>query len=481
MTDARRIAKNSVFYATALITQGLTEVIVALFLARLAGAEQLGEFTTLVTLAGLFAFVSDFGLPGLLTREIARRRQDKDQAAKLVNASVGLVVVLSVVAIMLMIVLGLWLGYSSGLLRALILTGLALGFESMAMVVAAAFRGIEELQWASAVIVVMQIAFTAMALPAILAKVGIDWLMTTYLMSRVLSLLVAAWFFRRSRFGKLRPVADWKLWLQLLKTGFPFSINSVFSFTYSRVDVVILSLLAGNVAVGFYEVAYSLTMRLNIVARTITYALYPFLSSEFVRDKRAVRACTAQSIRYLIVPAFLIATIYCVFGREFILLLYGEKFATAASATLSVLALAIPLRFVETSLAVALDASNRAGQRATAVAIAAVTNVLLNFGLVPIYQMKGAAYATLFTELIICGLFLWYLRNELHDIIQWRTFVAPSLGALIIFGVPPLFEAINVWLLVSLSIALYIVTVVALDRDSIETLLLMGAKKPPVQ
>ena len=129
----------------------------------------------------------------------------------------------------------------------------------------------------------------------------------------------------------------------------------------------------------------------------------------------------------------------------------------------------------------ALDASNRAGQRATAVAIAAVTNVLLNFGLVPIYQMKGAAYATLFTELIICGLFLWYLRNELHDIIQWRTFVAPSLGALIIFGVPPLFEAINVWLLVSLSIALYIVTVVALDRDSIETLLLMGAKKPPVQ
>ncbi|PYV42588.1 MAG: hypothetical protein DMG06_13480, partial [Acidobacteria bacterium] len=215
MTDARRIAKNSVFYATALITQGLTEVIVALFLARLAGAEQLGEFTTLVTLAGLFAFVSDFGLPGLLTREIARRRQDKDQAAKLVNASVGLVVVLSVVAIMLMIVLGLWLGYSSGLLRALILTGLALGFESMAMVVAAAFRGIEELQWASAVIVVMQIAFTAMALPAILAKVGIDWLMATYLMSRVLSLLVAAWFFRRSRFGKLRPVADWKLWLQL--------------------------------------------------------------------------------------------------------------------------------------------------------------------------------------------------------------------------------------------------------------------------
>src|SRR5437867_4085741 len=235
MSNAKRIAKNSVFYAVALATQGIAEVTVGLFLAHEAGAERLGEFTTLVTLAGLFAFISDFGLPGLLTREIARRRENKDQIAELVNAATGLVVVLSMVAILLMVLMGLWSGYSPVLLRALILTGLALAFESVAMIVTASFRGIEELQWSSAVIAVMQTAFMAMALAVILLKVGIDVLMATYLMSRIISLLIAVWFYRRSHFGTLHPVFDRSLWLGLLRQGLPFSVNSVFSFTYSRV------------------------------------------------------------------------------------------------------------------------------------------------------------------------------------------------------------------------------------------------------
>src|SRR5207249_9023284 len=149
-----------------------------------------------------------------------------------------------------------------------------------------------------------------------------------------------------------------------------------------------------------------------------------------------------RCIRYLIIPGFLITTLYGVFGRHFILLLYGDKFALAASDALCVLALAIPLRFVETALAVALEASNRAGKRAAAVAIAAVLNVLLNFLLIPSHQIKGAALATLFTEVAICGLFLCYLRNEVREMIEWRSFVAPGLGAVMILGAPLLFGSI---------------------------------------
>ena len=105
MSNARRIAKNSVFQGIAFTAQGLTEFLIALLLARMVGAEQLGEFTTLVTLAGMFAFISAFGFPGLLTREIARRRDDKQQVTQLVNAALGLVTVLSLVAIVLMTLL----------------------------------------------------------------------------------------------------------------------------------------------------------------------------------------------------------------------------------------------------------------------------------------------------------------------------------------------------------------------------------------
>ncbi len=478
MNHARRIIKNSFFQAVAFVAQGLTEFLVALLLARTAGAQQVGEFTTLVTLAGMFAFISAFGFPSLLTREIARQREDRAQVTRLVNAAVGLVIVLSVVAILLMGMVGVLLQYPTILLSALMLTATALAFESMAMVTAASFRGIEELKRSAAVTAVMELSFLALAVAVSLLGVRIDWLMAAYLASRIIALAVAVWFYR-SRFGQLRPTADWQVWGRLLKMGFPFSINSVFAFAYSRVDVVILSFLAGNVAVGFYEVAYGLTLRMNIVARTITFALYPFLSSQFVKDTRSMRAYTARGIRYLIMPGFLIATLLWVFGREFTSLLYGEEFAEAVGVALKWLALAVPLRFIETSLGVTLEASNRAGKRATAVAIAAVTNAVLNFILIPAYQMMGAVYATVITEVVICGVFIWYLRDEAREIIEWRAFVGPGLGALIILSISALFSQISTWWLITPSILLYGLAIVVLDRSSIEPLLLIVTRKRP--
>ncbi len=476
MSNARRIAKNSIFQAAAFAAQGLTEFMVALFLARVAGAERLGEFTTLIILAGLFAFISVFGFPSMLTREIARLREDRAQVARLVNVAMGLVVILSVVAILLMSMVGILSGYSTILFRALILTGIALAFESMSLVVAASFRGIEELEWSSAILAIREMAFMGLALVVILLNARIDWLMAAYLASRLIALVAAARFYR-SRFGRLRPAADRKLWHTLLKKGLPFSINGIFSFAYSRLDVIILSYLSGNVSVGFYEVAYSLTMRMNILARSVTFALYPFLSFQFVRDEQSMRAYTAKCIRYLIIPGFLIATILWVFGREFVFLLYGEKFAEAASGAVRLLALAVPLRFVETSLAVTLDASNRAGKRATAVAIAGVANALLNLILIPTYQMMGAVYATLFTEVLICGLFIWYFRDAVREIIEWRAFVGPGLGALMVLASPLLFNTINIWLLLTLCIILYVLTIVAVDRPNLKTLRLIATKK----
>ena len=312
----------------------------------------------------------------------------------------------------------------------------------------------------------------------LLTVLRIDWLMAAYLTSRIIALGVAIRFYR-SRFGRLRPTADWKLWRTLLHMGLPFSINNVFSSAYSRVDVIILSFLAGHVAVGFYEVAYSLTMRMNIVARTLTFALYPFLSFQFVKDVRSMRTYTARGMRYLIIPGFLIATLLWVFGREFTSLLYGEEFAEATSSALKLLALIIPLRFVETLLGVTLDASNRAGKRATAVAIAAVTNAALNFILVPAYQMMGAVYATVITEVVICGVFIWYLRDQAREIIEWRAFVGPGLGALIILSISALFSQISTWWLITPSILLYGLAIVVLDRSSIEPLLLIVTRKRP--
>ena len=476
MYHTKRIAKNSVFQGVALVAEGMTEVIVGLSLARMLGAEQLGQFITLVTLAGMFAFISAFGLPSLLTREIARLRDDPQHIAELVNTAVGLVMALSIVTIALMLLLGMVAGYSATLMRALFLTAVALGVESTTLVVAASFRGIEDMKRSSTVNAIMELSFTTLAVVMILFRAGTDVIMAVYLVSRIIAFLVATALYR-PYFGKLRPALDWQRWRALLRIGLPFSINSVFSFAYSRVDVVVLSFMTGSVLVGFYAAAYSLTMRLNILARTVTQALYPFLSHQHVSDERLMRTYAARSMHLLIMAAFLIAAIFWVFGHQFMSLVYGESFANTATDAVKVLALAIPLRFIETSLSVTLDATNRSGQRATAVSIAAIANVLLNILLIPRYQLMGPVYATLLTEVLICGLFIGYLRGEVRHVIAWRSFVAPVLGALLILSIPLLLSSINVWILIILSVAIYVLTIAVLDRETIKPLMLMAMRR----
>lgn len=471
-----RIAKNSAFQAAALAAQGLTEFLIAVLLARVAGPELLGEFTTLVILAGLFEFISDFGMPSLLTREIARVRDDPAQITRLINAAVGLVLLLSLLALLCMTVLGILSDYSPVLLRALVITALALAFESLTSIVATAFRGIEALDRSSAVTAVMQLSFLTLGTVAVVLHAPIDGLMLTYVVSRIIALTFVA-FLYRARFGPLRPAADHPCWQMLLKKAVPFSVNSIFSFAYSRADVIFLSYLTGNVSVGFYEAAYTVTLRLNLVARALTFALYPFLSSRFVHDVRSMRAYTAMGVRWLIIPGVLIATLLWSFGDEFLRLLYGPVYAVAAVTALGVLALAVPIRFVETLLAVSLDASNRAGQRATAVAISGTINALLNLILIPPLQMMGAVYSTVITEVVITCLFLWYLRHEFREIIDARVLIAPALGAALILATTLIVGRVNVWLMIGLSVVVYGLVVVVLDRTSLEPLRALAGRR----
>jgi O-antigen/teichoic acid export membrane protein len=476
MSHIKRIAKNSVFQAVAYGVQSLTAFFIPIYLARLASAELLGQFATMIALTTLFSAIARFGLPSLLIREIARRRENPEQVAGLVNAVLGLTVVFSAIAIGLLLAVGVLLNYPSILFRGIVLAGLALGVEAVATMIESSFRGREEMEWSGVVIIVMEGAFLVLvALVAVPLRADIDGLMVAYLASRIISLTVGVWIYR-TRFGKLRPTIDKKLWSSLLKTSFPFAITNGLSSVYVRIDMVFLSRLSTSTVVGLYEASNNLTTRLNILARTVNIALYPFLSSEFAKDKQSLQRYTGRTVRFLVAPGTLIAAVLWVFGDRIVVLVYGDKFAAAVQAV-KWLALIVPLRFIDTSLEVALSASNREGKRAKAVGLAALTNVTLDFILIPTYQMMGAVYATLITEVVMCTIYVWYLRAEAQEMLAWRGFIGPGLGAATILAASLLLNTVNIWLLGGMSVLLYGLIVVWMDRSSIELFRLIAVNR----
>lgn len=466
MSHLRRIAKNSAFQAVAYGVQSLTAFLIPVYLARLASAELLGQYATIITLITLFSTLARFGLPSLLIREIARNRENPEIVDNLVNAALGLTAILSVVSIGLMLITSVSLNYPDVMFRACMIAGLALGIEAMAYMVEASFRGREMMEWSAVVVAVMEGGFMLFALVAIPFHAAIDGLMTAYLASRIISLAVGFWIYR-ARFGRLYPTIDKKLWSSLFKAGVPFAITNGLSSLYVRVDVVFLSRLASNAIVGLYEAANNLTVRLNVLARTVNIALYPFLSSEFAKDKQSLQRYTARTIRLLVIPSALIAAVLWAFGDRIVVMVYGDKFAPAIQAV-KWLGLIMPFKFIDTSLEVALSASNREGKRARAVLVAALTNLLLNFILIPKYHLMGAVYGTLLTECVLFGVYVWYLREEASEMFAWQGFMGPILGAAAILASSLLLGVVNIWLLGMMSITLYGLIVVWMDRTSLD-------------
>ena len=466
MNHLKRIAKNSAFQAAAYGVQSLTAFFIPVYLARLASAELLGQYATTITLIMLFSTLARFGLPSLLIREIARSREDPEKVDNLVNAALGLTTILSATAIGLMLITSVLLDYPSIMLRACLVAGLALGIEAMAYMVEASFRGREMMEWSALVIAVMEGTFLLLAFTTVPLNATIDWLMIAYLASRIISLATGVWIYR-ARFGRLYPTIDKKLWSALFKAGAPFAITNGLSSLYVRVDVVFLSRLTTNAIVGLYEAANNLTVRLNVLARTLNIALYPFLSSEFAKDKQSLQRYTARTIRLLVIPSVLIAAVLWAYGDRIVVLVYGVKFIAATQAV-KWLALIMPFKFIDTSLEVALSASNREGKRAFAVLAAALTNLLLDFTLIPKYHLMGAVYATLITEAILFGMYIWYLREEAREMFAWQGFMGPGLGAATILAASLLLGSVNIWLLGGMSILLYCLIVVWMDRSSLE-------------
>jgi len=475
MSNSRRIIKNSVFEIATYGVRSLSLFLVPVLLARVSGPELLGEYVIVINLAIVFVFIADFGLPRLLTREISRVREDKEQIRRLVNASLGLVLIFSFISIVLMLAIGFWMGYSPIRVRALLLTGMAIALETLTLIVIATFRGSEEMELSWLVRMVAELVFLVMLLIILPIQVRIDWIMTGYLLSRLASLFVAARLYW-PRFGKLWLLVDFNLWRSLVTMGVPFAINNAVTFVRGRLGVIILAFLSGSVMIAMLEVATGLTIRINVLGRSVNDSLFPFLSSQFVKDVRSLWKYTANGIRFLLIPGFLIASLLWVFGGELVLLLYGEEFVAAIPA-LKLLALLIPFRFITYSLGTALTASDRQGQRSVTVTVAAVTSVIFNFLLIPRFLLMGAVYAIIITEVILFGQTAWYLRAEMREIINWRYFIGPVIGSILILSASYLFTSMSTWVLLILSILIYLIVIVAMERSSIKPLRLMLSRR----
>ncbi|MFM2190629.1 MAG: hypothetical protein RL491_1015 [Bacteroidota bacterium] len=189
--------------------------------------------------------------------------------------------------------------------------------------------------------------------------------------------------------------------LMILRKSYPFAALILLMTFYNRVDSVMLERLLDNGAkqAGIYAQAYRLMEAGNMVAYLFAGLLLPIFS-HMVKSKSNIEPLLKTSTSLMLVPALGFAAVYLFNSVEVMDALY--KYNARESAQVGIfLMVSFVGMCVSYNFGALLTANGNLGALNKLAASAMALNIVLNLLLIPSMEAKGAAIASMTTQLLM--------------------------------------------------------------------------------
>jgi len=206
-------------------------------------------------------------------------------------------------------------------------------------------------------------------------------------------------------------------WGELLRKTLVFNLYPFTSNLYDRVDVVLLSKLAGDYVTGVYSVAYRALGTLQLIPYGVLYSVLPSLSRNDWRDVEKNRLERAMGLLLIVAFAIVLAT-FIVAGPA-VRLLLGPRYADSIPILKILIWATIPM-YINFGMNIALLAMGRERIFMITSVVCLAVNFIGNLILIPIFSWRGAAVMTIVTELLLLGQNVYWVRQAIGRIaIPW--------------------------------------------------------------
>ena len=460
MSTVRRIARNTAALLIAQVLSYIAGFFSVMFMARYLGAENYGVLSFALALTGMFAILTDLGIGMVAVREIAR---DKSLTARyLVNMSAIKAVAVAVTFGLIALTINL-MDYPQQTVTVVYLAGLALVITAFSQVFSGIFMAHERLEYHSLGLFLHSIAMLVGVVLAIRLELGIVAFALLWCFASSAVLLYSLAVYRR-KFARPRAEdvavharVDRSLCKSLIRAALPLLLASVFGIIAYRIDMVMLSVMKGDAAVGLYSAGYRLIDALGFIPSAFVAALFPVLSQLHVSGQDSLRFAYRKSFSYLLLVGLPVAAGTVLLVGRIIIGVYGTEFADAAAA-LRILIWAAPFNFLNALLVTVLVSVNRQDLITRIVLLSMVLNVIGNLLLIPRYSYVGASVTTVATGALGCALYLHFVsrlvcRLQLHKLI-----IRPVIACGVMAGCLILLKHLNLFVVVPVAAVIYFAT-----------------------
>jgi len=397
MNTIQRISKN---VSIVIISQILTYVLAfftVIYTARYLGAGGFGILSLALSIGAIFGVFVDMGLSTLLVRELAR---DKSKSGKYIINSILMKILLSIITFGLVFLTVQVIGYDPLESLAIYLITIAVIITSFYNLLNAIFQAEERMEYLSIANIINGAVLFGGTIVGIYLGLNIIYFTMVYIFTSIVVLIYCSVVYFKE-FSGIPLEIDFAFWKPTIKEAWSFGIIFLSGMLYTYVDSIMLSILKGTEAVGWYSAAYRLMYIALLLPNAINMAVYPVMSRLFNdSSSESLTMLYERYFKYMLIVGIPLGVGTSILAKPLILLLYGTGYEQSIIA-LQILVWTIVFTFAGASYIQLLQSINKQMIITKISIFCLIINIIINLILIPPYSFVGASIATLITEIVL--------------------------------------------------------------------------------
>lgn len=402
----KRYLFNSSWMLAEQMLRIVSAVFVGIYIARYLGPEQFGILNYVLAISAFIMAITRLGMDAILVRELVNRPQCHDQ---LMGTAFWLMLVVATVCYLLMLV-GLY-SIDEQMEVKLYIAIVSISCFSTAFFIGDYFFQAEVRAKYSA-ICKSSVLFLMSLVKLMLIFMGAElvWFVIACLADHLLlalsfiAMLMARrnlMFFRCFNFSLAR---------ELLRSAWPMVLSAIAILVYMRIDQVMIRNMLGMQEVGLYSAATRVYEAWMILPFVMSVSLLPLIINAKERGEEEYHRRLTQLFRVLIWSSFCAALIVSLSSEWLMVLAFGEAYRASAP-VVGIVMWTTVFAAIGSVSARYFNVEHMERKFALRTALAALLNVALNYLLIPVMGILGAAFATLFCTFFANYLMDWFDRD----------------------------------------------------------------------
>lgn len=390
-----KVAKNSMWIIADRIFQMIISLIIGSLTARYLGPTNYGIINYGASIIALFLSIAKLGLENIIIKEYVDNR---NKNGEIIGTAMILRLCASFISILLIFILITILKPNEEIIIVVtMLQSLSLIFQSYE-IIDYWFQSNLQSKYTS---IAKSIAYTIVAIyKIVLLLLGkpVEWFALATTLDYFIIFIFLYIVYKKKSTQKL--FFSKSILKGLLSKSYHFIISGMFVTLYMQMDKIMIGEFLGSSQVGLYSSAVTICTLWGFIPDALINSFRPVIYE--LKSKNEKEYANKLKLLYFIVfwLGIVFATIISIFSKLIINILFGSAYISAQVA-LMIAVWYTAFAYLGSARNIWFISENKIKYSKKCVIFGALSNLILNYILIPIYGINGAAVATLISQIIV--------------------------------------------------------------------------------